>query len=242
MAADLQVSASTNVSSEVNLAYPSSQKNESSLKNPSGVSSAENQDVDNNKSQRTNSRNVVIVGDSLLHRIQTNKMKVGNIPAVKLTKRGDTLSNAISRCRNFASRHSDRLLDVVLLAGTNDLSDRGITPEKLIDKLDASLTELKQFSNVNQIFIYKIPARFDFQSINHKVSQFNQLLFERFSDTEKVLDEIETIPSEFRFYHHDGLHMSNFGLTKLCGIIMSHLYKTLAPTKYKTRNPVSRYN
>ena len=47
-------------------------------------------------------------------------MKVGNIPAVILTKRGDNLSNAISRCKNFASKHSDRLLDVVLLAGTND--------------------------------------------------------------------------------------------------------------------------
>ena len=184
VAADLQALASTSMSSEVNLSYPSSQKNESSLKNPSGVSSTENQAVDNNESQRRNSRNVVIVGDSLLHRIQINKMKVGNIPAVKLAKRGDTLSNAISRCRNFASRHSDRLLNVVLLAGTNDLSDRRITPEKLIDKLDASLPELKQFSNVNQIFICKIPARFDFQSINHKAGQFDQLLFERFSDTE----------------------------------------------------------
>ena len=84
VAADLQASASTSVSSEVNLSYPSSQKNESSLKNPSGVSSIDNQAVDNNKSQRTNSRNVVIVGDSLQHRIQIDKMKVGNIPAVKL--------------------------------------------------------------------------------------------------------------------------------------------------------------
>ena len=49
VAADLQVSAGTSVSSEVNLSYPSSQKNESSLKNPSGVSSTENQAVDNNK-------------------------------------------------------------------------------------------------------------------------------------------------------------------------------------------------
>ena len=73
----------------------------------------------------------------------------------------------------------------MLLAGTNDLSDRRITPEKLIDKLDASLTELK--SNVNQIFVCKIPARFNFQSINNKVSQFNQLLFERFSDTKEFL-------------------------------------------------------
>ena len=196
VAADLQVSASTSASSEVNLFIPSSQKNESSLKNPSGVSSTENQAVDHNKSQRTNSRNIVIVGDSLLHRIQINKMKkVGNIPAVKLREETTSVTPSLT----FASKHSDRLLDAVLLAGTNDLSDRRITPEKLIDKLDASLTELKQFSNVNQIFLCKIPARFDFQSINHKVSQFNQLLLERFSDTEEFFNVIETIPSEFRF-------------------------------------------
>ena len=220
------------MSSDDNLSIPSSQTNKSSLKNPSGVSCTENQAVDNNESQKTNSRSIVIVGDSLLPSIQVNKMKVGNTPAVKLTKRGDNLSNAISRCRNFAGRHIDRLPDVVFMAGTNDLSDRRITPGKLIDKLDASITELKQFSNVNQIFICKIPARFDFQGINNKVSEFNQLLFERFSDTEEFLNVIETIPSEFRFYHHDGLHMSNFGLTKLFGIIMSRLYKTLSPTKY----------
>ena len=98
--------------------------------------------------------------------------------------------------------------------------DPKITYEKIID------TELKQFPNVNQVFICKIPARFDFQSINSKVIQFNKLLFERFSDTEEHLNVIETIPSEFRFYHHDGLHMSNFGLTKLSGIIMSRMYET----------------
>ena len=76
-------------------------------------------------------------------------MKVYYIPAVKLTKGGDNLSNAISRCKHFATTNNDRLLDVVLLARTNDLSDRHITLEKLIDKPDALLTELKQFSNVN---------------------------------------------------------------------------------------------
>ena len=58
--------------------------------------------------------------------------------------------------QKLAGKHSDRLLDVVLLARTNDLSDRRITPEKLTDKLDALLTELKQFSNVNQNLIFKV--------------------------------------------------------------------------------------
>ena len=47
-----------------------------------------------------------------------------------------------------------RCLEVVLLAGTNHLSDRRVTPEKLIDKLDTSLTELRQFS-FQQDLIFK---------------------------------------------------------------------------------------
>ena len=33
------------------------------------------------------SRKILIVGDSLLHKIKPNKLKVGDIPSVKLTKR-----------------------------------------------------------------------------------------------------------------------------------------------------------
>ena len=54
--ADFRVSGSTSVSSNDNLSIPSSQTNESSLKNPSGVSFTEYQASDNNKGQRTNSR------------------------------------------------------------------------------------------------------------------------------------------------------------------------------------------
>ena len=162
MAADLQVSASTSVSSDINLSIPSSEKNESSLKNPSGVSVTENQAVDNNKSQRTNSINVVIVGDSVLHRIQINKMNVGNIPAVKLREETTSVAPSLDVKVLLASIVIDFLMLCYWGGGTNDLFDRRITPEKLIDKLDASLTELTQFSNVNHIFICKIPARFDF--------------------------------------------------------------------------------
>ena len=182
---------------------------------------------------------MLIAGDSLLNRMYISKMKVSDIPSVKLTKRGDNLSGTISRCINYASKHSSETLDVVLLAGTNDLSNRSVSPEKLINTLDSSLKKLKQFNNVHHVFLCKIPPRFDFHNVNIKVNQYNNILSERFSDSEHI-SVIDTIPPEFRFYYVDGLHFSNLGLNKVCRIILSHLYKVLAPTSYKKRKGASK--
>ena len=73
---------------------------------------------------------------------------------------------------NFVGKHSDQLIEVVLLAGTNDLPIRGID---LIDKLDKSLTDLKGFDNAQHLFLCKIPSRFDSHNINSKVGPFNEL-------------------------------------------------------------------
>ena len=67
-----------------------------------------------------------------IHRMNIHKMKVNNVSAVKLTKKGDTISGSIARCMNFVGKHSDQLIDVVLLAGTNDLPTRGVNPDDLI--------------------------------------------------------------------------------------------------------------
>ena len=168
-----------------------------------------------------------------------SNMEVSDIPSVKLTKRGDNLSGTISRCINYASKHSSETLDVVLLAGTNDISNRSVSPEKLINTLDSSLKELKQFNNVHHVFLCKIPPRFDFHKVNIKVNQYNNILSERFSDSEHI-SVIDTIPPEFRFYYVDGLHFSNLGLNKVCRIILSHLYKVLAPSSYKKRKGASK--
>ena len=82
------------------------------------------------------SRTILIAGDSLLYRIKPNKLKVGDIPSVKLTKKGDRLSGTIGRCRNFLSKHADERIDLVLLAGTNDLTSRHVSPEDLKKKLE----------------------------------------------------------------------------------------------------------
>ena len=46
---------------------------------------------------------------------------------------------------------------------------------------------------------------------------------------------LDPVPAEFRFYHYDGLHLSDVGLSKQCGIILSNLYKILATASYKKR-------
>ena len=121
--------------------------------------------VDKPNPGKAPSRKVLIAGDSLLNRMYISKMKVSDIPSVKLTKRGDNLSGTISRCINYASKHNSETLNVVLLAGTNDLSNRSVSPEKLINTLDSSLKELKQFNNVHHVFLCKIPPRFDFHNV-----------------------------------------------------------------------------
>ena len=120
------------------------------------------------------------------------------------------------------------------MAGTNELSKRDVTPEVLIKELDDSITVIKPFSNVGQIFLCKIPQRFDHHNINTKVCLFNELLTERFLDTEDFLTVVDTVQPEIKFYYEDDLHLSNFGISKLCSIMLSKLYKILAPTSHKS--------
>ena len=181
-------------------------------------------------------RKIIIAGDSLLHRVNCRKMKVANIPTVKLTKRGDSLAGTVSRSRNFISKHVKEQLDIVILAGTNDLTRRDVSPESLIEELDSSITELKQFSNLDNVFICKIPARLDRSLINRKVALYNKLLVERFSDTEEYISVIDTVEPEVKYYHDDGLHLGHNGIRKLCSIILPKLYKVLSPVNHRARD------
>ena len=190
---------------------------------------------DNDSRSTDNSRTIIIVGDSLLHRMKPRKRKVNGIPVVKLTKPDDCHSGASSRT-NYVAKHNNIPFDVVLSAGTNDLSKREVKPEDLIENLDKSLTELKRFQNVNEILLCKIPPRCDYVSINTKIKLYNQLLFERFFATEGFITGIESIPQEIRFFYQDGFHMSDLGLTKLCSAILSKLYKVPVPSSQNKRN------
>ena len=172
----------------------------------------------------------------MLHRIKPNRLKVSDIPSAKLTKKGDRPSGTIGRCRNFLSKHADEHIDLAILAGTNNRGSRHVSPEELIKKLDESINELTEFHNFHHIFLCQLPPRFDFHNINAKVTCFNEfLIIARFADTDKFVTVLDAVPAEFKYHYHDGLHLSDVGLNKQCSIILSNLYKTLAPASYKQR-------
>ena len=103
----------------------------------------------------------------------------------------------------------DEHIDLVLLAGTNDLASRNVSPDELIKRLNETISELTVFQNLHHIFIYQLPPRFDFHDVNSKVIRFNELLLERFADTEEFVTILDPVPAEFGFYHHDGLYLSD---------------------------------
>ena len=105
------------------------------------------------------------------------------------------------------------------MAGTDYLSKRDVTPEDLIKELHDLIIVIKRFSNVGQIFLCEIPQRFDHHNINTKASLFNELLAESFLDAEIFLTVVDTVQPYIKFYYEDGLHLSNLGTSKLCGII-----------------------
>ena len=69
---------------------------------------------------------------------------------------------SMSHCRNYVAKRNDVIVGIVLLAGTNDLSNKHSCPEDLINDLDSALTDLTHFNKVQHVFICKIPARLDF--------------------------------------------------------------------------------
>ena len=109
---------------------------------------------------------IIIAGDSLLDRMQHTRMKVGNLSAVKLTKRGDTLKGTVERVQSFVHKHNSISFTVVLLAGTNDSKRSDVSPSSLIDELSGHIDTLKDIGNIDNIFVCKIPPRLDSSKIN----------------------------------------------------------------------------
>ena len=166
---------------------------------------------------------ILFASDSLLNRMSIKRMNVGNYRSVKLTKPEDSLDGTVNRVRNHLSKHCKTKANIVLLAGTNNLSRRQTTPRKLLDELIDSINELKKFENIKTLFLCKLPPRSDHAVISRKVSEYNDLLSQHFAEC-----VIDTVPLERDVFYKDGLHLSDTGLTKLCGIILSNLFKKLA--------------
>ena len=67
--------------------------------------------------------------------------------------------------------------------------------------------------------------------IGRKVSHYNSLLVETLSNVDNVTI-VETIPFESRLFYVDNLHLSKLGLRHVSGMILSSLYRVLAPDLY----------
>ena len=80
-------------------------------------------------------------------------MCVEQVKAKKLTKPGNTLNGTFARIKDYASKHGDVQLEVVVLAGTNDLNKRNVTPQSLIDQLVDHTAVLREFCNFKNIFV-----------------------------------------------------------------------------------------
>ena len=78
-----------------------------------------------------------------------------------------------------------------------------------------SFNKLKDFVNVKQIFVCKLPPRSDIATVNVKVNLYNQLISSKCSEMNSV-HVVETIPLERKLFYKDGLHFSDLGLDKQC--------------------------
>ena len=148
---------------------------------------------------------ILFAGDSLHNRMSIERMNVGNYRSVKLTKPGDSLDGTVNRVRNILSKHCNTKANVVVLAGTNDLSRRPTTPHKPLDELIDSVNELQKFKNIKTLFLCKLPPRSDHAVINRKVSDYNDLMSYPLADNESVI-VLDTVPLERDLFHKDGLH------------------------------------
>ena len=109
-------------------------------------------------------------------------------------------------------------------------SRRQIQPINLIDNLIEALDELKKFTNVKSIFVCKLPSRSDISRVNQKVYAFNQLLLDKFGNFDFV-SIIDTVPLERRYVYKDGIHLSDFGLVKVCVV---YCYQTCTGVQHLT--------
>ena len=108
-------------------------------------------------------------------------MCIEQIKAKKLTEPGNTLNGTFAKLKDYASKHTDVQLEVVVLAGTNDLNRRNVTPQSLNDQLVDHIAVLRDCCKVKNIFVCKVNPCCDQHVINSKVYEYSELLDEHFN-------------------------------------------------------------
>ena len=116
-------------------------------------------------------KNVVIVGDSLLNNIvgkglqkdHHNKVKVRSHP-------GATTRDIIDHVRPVARKKPDK---IILMAGTNDLTINNVD---YIQNLKDILLAIRELSPETSLAVTSIPIRRDIPNNGQKVADFNNKL------------------------------------------------------------------
>ena len=119
-----------------------------------------------------------------------------------------------------------------------DVASRYKGSYQLTSKYAKEVTQAFQWIYENTPLTYPKTLIVDFHNVNSKVTGYNVLFEEQFPDSDFV-HVLDTVTPEFRHYHTDGLHLSQLGLRKVCSIILSKLYKVLAPDFSKHRKKLS---
>ena len=129
-----------------------------------GASSCSTNESENKKSSKSK---VLLVSDSLLHKLDVKRFFVKGSETVKLAKSGDTVNGTSERAFSYMKEHKDVFEAIVLLAGTNDIKSKSAstTTNSIAQELLKTAQDLLSKDNVTRVFICKIPPRLDNQMV-----------------------------------------------------------------------------
>ena len=173
---------------------------------------------------------VLLVSDSLLHKLDVKRFFVKGRKTVKLCKSGDTAKGVGTRALDYVESNVDEVFEaVVLLGGTNDVSKKKVNIENSASDLTGSAQKLLDKPNVKRVFICKVPPRLDSELNDNKVTQFNQIIADYVS--EKNFDNlvlVATVSKEIKNFNlKDGLHLNKLGVRRLSAILLKSLYSSI---------------
>ena len=108
----------------------------------------------------SNDKVVLLVSDSLLHKLDPRKFYVKGTRTVRLAKSGDKAVNVGKRAVDYVKQNFKCTFEaVVLLRGTNDLTHKSSKSEDVFKELKHASDSLLELENVNKVFLCKVPPR-----------------------------------------------------------------------------------
>ena len=190
------------------------------------------------KQSRPVEKVILFVGDSLFHPLDSARLSVYNLKAIKLAKSGNTVDGACDRAVDFLLQNGKgtvlyQVEGVVLMAGTNKLRNKKVTPKSLFETLCNSIDKTRTVFD-GTLFICKILSRLDLAFVDLKIARYKDLISLGLKLSNVLLIETIDRSRELKFFYRDGLHLNKRkGCVALAGIILSSVYSILRPSRKK---------